>query len=198
MEASQDSANGRVRKALAESAALVGGLAASADDIVRIAEAVASALRSGRRVYLMGNGGSAAQCQHIAAELVGRFKLERRGLPAVALTTDSSILTAVGNDYGFEQVFSRQVEALVEAGDVVIGISSSGRSRNVVEAASVARRKKALVIGFTGASREGLGELADLSVQVTSKDTARIQEAHITALHIVSELVELALAESES
>lgn len=187
-----------VQKALAESVALIEQLASGADEIIRIAEVVASAIKSGHRVYLIGNGGSAAQCQHIAAELVGRFKRQRQGLPAVALTTDSSILTALGNDFGFAQVFSRQVEALVETGDVLIAISTSGRSENIIEAASIARRKKALVIGLTGGSKAGLGELADISVQVGSKDTARIQEAHITTLHIICELVELAFAEPES
>ncbi len=187
-----------IQRVLDESLAIKQDLARKADVLAQIADCLTEALKSGQRIYLMGNGGSAADCQHIAAELVGRFKLERQGFSVVALTTNTSILTALGNDFGFEQVFVRQVQALVSRGDVVVGLSTSGRSRNVIEAARVAKQKGATVVGLVGPTEEGLGELCDLCLLVEAEDTARIQEAHMTAYHIICELVESALAESES
>lgn len=144
----------------------------------------------GGKIILFGNGGSASDAQHIAAELIGRFKLERRAFPAIALTTDSSILTALGNDYSFDLVFSRQVEALANAQDVIIGISTSGTSANVLAGLKEARKKGAKVISLTGKNGNEIKALSDLCVCVPSDDTARIQETHITIGHAICELVE--------
>ena len=148
------------------------------------------ALATGNKILFCGNGGSAADSQHIAAELIGRFQKERRSLAAIALTTDTSILTAVGNDYGFEDFFSRQVEGLGRSGDILIGISTSGNSKNVVKAVEAARNVGMHTFAFTGESGGKLAELCDLTFAVPSKVTARIQEMHILAGHILCELVE--------
>ena len=160
------------------------------DEVESMVNLIVSAYKKGKKVILFGNGGSAADAQHIAGELVGRFKLERRGLRAIALTTDTSVLTSIANDYGFEDVFSRQIEAQVDEGDVVVGISTSGRSPNVLKAIQAARSRGAKVIGFTGKYGNGLKELADVAIMVPSANTPRIQEAHITIGHIICELVE--------
>jgi D-sedoheptulose 7-phosphate isomerase len=149
-----------------------------------------SCLLAGGKILLLGNGGSAADCQHIAAEIVGRYKRERRGLPAIALTTDTSILTAVGNDYGFERIFSRQVEALCTPADVVIGLSTSGNSPNVLAAIHTARQIGAFTMGLTGGSGGKLAQCCDLSLVVASKDTPRIQEAHILVGHLLCDLID--------
>ena len=149
-----------------------------------------SCLLAGGKILLLGNGGSAADCQHIAAEIVGRYKRERRGLPAIALTTDTSILTAVGNDYGFEHVFSRQVEALCTPKDVVIGLSTAGNSPNVLAAIHAARRVGAFTIGLTGGGGGKLAQCCDLSLVVASNDTPRIQEAHILVGHMLCDLID--------
>lgn len=148
------------------------------------------AFRNGKKLLVMGNGGSAADAQHLAAEIVGRFRLERRGLPAIALTTDSSILTAVGNDYGFDVVFRRQVEALASEGDVVVGISTSGSSENVLAALRLARETGCRTIGLLGKDGGSIRELVDLDLTVPGMDTPRIQEGHITIIHILCDLVE--------
>ncbi|MDI6891778.1 MAG: D-sedoheptulose 7-phosphate isomerase [Actinomycetota bacterium] len=159
-------------------------------EIAEAAQAVIDALKAGSKVILFGNGGSAADTQHIACELVGRFGRERPALPAVALTTDTSVLTAVGNDTGFENIFARQVEALAKAGDVAIAISTSGSSPDVLKAVEVAREKGCKVVGFTGKNGKKLADLADLAVVIPSDETPRIQEAHITIGHIICRLVE--------
>ena len=151
---------------------------------------VVTSLKTGGKVILFGNGGSAADAQHIAGELVGRFKLDRPALPAMALTANTSILTAMANDCGYNTVFSRQVEALVTGKDVVIGISTSGASPNVIEALAMAKAKGARTIGLTGDQGSRMTEVTDLVIAVPSDDTPRIQEAHITIGHIVCELVE--------
>ncbi len=148
------------------------------------------ALTKGRTIFFLGNGGSAADSQHLAAELVGRFQKERRGLPGVALTTDTSILTAVGNDYGFDQVFVRQVEALVREGDIVFGLSTSGNSPNVTTAIEAARTLGAVTVGMTGANGGRLEELCDICLKVPSLVTARVQEAHILIGHILCEMID--------
>ncbi|HLA94598.1 MAG TPA: SIS domain-containing protein, partial [Pyrinomonadaceae bacterium] len=137
-----------------------------------------------------GNGGSAADAQHLAAEFVGRYETERRGIPAIALTTDTSALTAISNDYGFERVFARQVEALAQEGDCLIAISTSGDSPNVISAVMAARKKKCSVIGMTGARGKKLASLSDVCIMVPSERTARIQEAHITLAHIICEIID--------
>ncbi|MFZ5435620.1 MAG: D-sedoheptulose 7-phosphate isomerase [Bacillota bacterium] len=161
--------------------------------IAKAAKLVAEALGDRGKVLLCGNGGSAADAQHIAGELVGRFLRERRPLPALALNTNTSTLTALGNDYGFEEVFARQVAALGRPGDVLIAISTSGKSPNVVRAASAARKKGLKVIGLTGAGGGELKELCDLCLCIPSESTPRIQEMHILIGHIICELVEAAL-----
>ncbi len=158
-----------------------------------VAERIIRAFKSGNKVLLFGNGGSAADAQHIAAELVGRFYLDRPPLPAQALTVNTSSLTAIGNDYTYDQIFSRQIEAFGQAGDVAIGISTSGDSRNVIEALRAAKRKDIITIGMTGESGGQLKAEVDYCICIPSGDTARIQEAHILVGHILSELVEQAL-----
>ncbi len=161
--------------------------------IAGCAELLCAALAGGGKVLVMGNGGSAADAQHLAAELVGRFLRERRALPAVALTTDSSILTAVGNDYGFEQIFSRQVEALAAPGDVVIGISTSGNSANVRVALAAANEIGCKTVGLLGGSGGAIAAEVDLALVVPTAATPRIQEAHATIIHILCDLVERTL-----
>jgi D-sedoheptulose 7-phosphate isomerase len=161
--------------------------------IERAAEALYSAFRGGHRLLVCGNGGSAADAQHIAAEFVGRYLHERTPLPAYALTTNTSSLTAISNDYGYEQVFARQVEAFGASGDVFWGISTSGNSRNVVEAAAVAKRRGLYCLGLTGAGGGQLGATVDLCICVPSSSVPRIQEAHIAISHVICELVESAL-----
>jgi len=164
--------------------------------IERMANFIITAYKAGGKVVLFGNGGSAADAQHIACELVGRFMLKRQAFPAIALNTDTSTLTAVANDCGYETVFSRQVEALVNEKDVVIGISTSGDSPNVLEAIKLAKAKGAKTIGLTGGSGGKLATVADLVLAVPSDSTPRIQEAHITIGHIVCELVEKELSDT--
>lgn len=155
-----------------------------------MADIIINAVDDGHTVYLLGNGGSAADAQHIAAELVGRFKRERRALPAVALTTDTSNLLAIGNDFGFGHVFTRQVEALVRPGDVVWALSTSGSSPNVIEAVQVSRAAQALILGFTGRSGGQLKSLCDHCLCVNHDQSDRIQEIHQLAYHLVCEMVE--------
>lgn len=161
--------------------------------IVAIADLLTDALRAGHKVLLFGNGGSAADAQHIAAELVGRYKLLRPALPALALTTDTSALTAIGNDYGYQAVFARQVEAHARPGDVVIAISTSGNSPSVLEGVAVARRQGAVTIGLTGGDGGRLLAAVDQCIVVPSTQTPHIQQAHITIGHIICDLVEQAL-----
>jgi len=161
--------------------------------MIQAAELLVDTFRCGKKLLVMGNGGSAADAQHLAGEIVGRFRLERRGLPAIALSTDTSILTAVGNDYGFEAIFSRQVEALAQEGDVVIGISTSGSSPNVLSALRLAREMGCRTVGLLGKDGGSIREMVDLDLTVPGQDTPRIQEGHITIIHILCELVEQAL-----
>ena len=151
---------------------------------------ICEALTSGRKILLCGNGGSAADAQHIAAELVGCYEKQRRSWPAVALTTDTSALTAVSNDLGYEQVFARQVAGLAQTGDVLIAISTSGKSKNVLRAAERARELGCKTIALTGATAEPLGSLCDMAVSVPSSRTSRVQEAHITIGHLWCEMVD--------
>jgi D-sedoheptulose 7-phosphate isomerase len=163
-------------------------------NIVRCGEMISSALSGGKKVLLCGNGGSAADAQHIAAEFVGRYEKERRAYPSIALTTDTSALTAIGNDYGYERVFARQVEALAASGDVLIAISTSGNSPNVLAAIEKAREIGCVVIGMTGRTGGKMREVCDALVAVPAERTARIQEAHITIGHLWCEYVDAALA----
>jgi D-sedoheptulose 7-phosphate isomerase len=164
--------------------------------VIAAAAAMAGAVRSGGKVLVFGNGGSAADAQHVAAELVGRLERTRSAIAAVALSTDTSILTAVANDFGFDRVFARQVEALGRKGDVALAISTSGQSTNVLAAVEAARAAGLTVIALTGRDGGDLGRAADVHVNVPEHDTARAQEVHRTLLHILCELVEGAVARS--
>ena len=162
----------------------------SLPDIERSGQMICEALASARKVLLCGNGGSAADAQHIAAELVGCYEKQRRSWPAIALTTDTSALTAVSNDLGYEQVFARQILGLAQAGDVLVAISTSGKSKNVLRAAEQARQSGCKTIALTGATADPLGSLCDVTVAVPSTRTSRVQEAHITIGHLWCEMVD--------
>jgi len=163
-------------------------------NIAAAAAAIGRAVADGRKVLAFGNGGSAADAQHLAAELVGRFEMERRPLAAIALSPDSSIVTAIANDYGFEQVFSRQVEALGRQGDVAFGISTSGRSRNVEAALQAAKTQGMITVALTGRDGGKMGADADVHLNVSEASTARIQEVHRTILHAICSLVARSIA----
>lgn len=164
----------------------------------RIADLLNRALREGGKILFFGNGGSAADSQHIAAELVSRFRRERAALPAIALTTDTSILTAISNDYGFEAVFSRQVEALGQEGDVALGISTSGNSPNVLNAIRKATEMGMKTVGFTGQDGGKLKEYADICFRVPSQSTPHIQEVHIAVAHALCEVIEETLCQENA
>jgi len=184
-----------VRNTIDEHKALVAQFERNGAAIVgRIAEMIAQSLTEGGTLYLCGNGGSAADAQHIAGEFVGRFRTERRALPAVALSTDTSVLTCIANDYDYESVFARQVEALVREGDVLWAFSTSGTSANVLKAVEAARSKNARIIAFTGTSNSPLENMADLCLCADARATARSQEIHQLAYHIVCDLVERSFA----
>ena len=165
-------------------------LRSNINDIEQSGRMICDALVAGKKVLLCGNGGSAADAQHIAAELVGCYEKQRRSWPAIALTTDTSALTAVSNDLGYEQVFARQLAGLAQPGDVLVAISTSGRSKNVLKAVERARELGCRTIALTGASTDPLGSMCDLTVAVPSSRTSRIQEAHITIGHLWCEMVD--------
>ena len=179
-----------VKSTLEEHRQVVVKMTALEGEIASAGELCGTALARGQRIYLCGNGGSASDAQHIAAELIGRFVHDRRALPAIALTTDTSALTAIGNDYGYDEVFSRQVEGLCREGDVFIAISTSGNSDNVLKAVDAAHRVGASVIGLSGKSGGKLNAKCDVSLVVPSDVTARIQEMHIVIGHLICALVE--------
>ena len=168
-------------------------LTAQAEVIQAIADACTNALKAGKKVMFCGNGGSAADSQHLAAEFVGRYKLERKALNSIALTVDTSILTAIGNDYGYDDVFRRQVEGIGRAGDVLIGLSTSGNSRNVLLAFEQARKMGISTVAFTGCGGGKMKEQADVALAVPAGVTNHIQELHITSGHLICELVEKAM-----
>lgn len=158
--------------------------------IEEAAKIIIDAFESGHKLLIFGNGGSAADAQHIAAELVNRFKMDRNPLPALALTTDTSIITSAGNDYGFETIFAKQVKALAKRGDILLGISTSGKSKNVLEAIKTGKEIGACSIGLLGCGGGTIGEEVDINITVPSNDTPRIQESHITIAHIICGLIE--------
>jgi D-sedoheptulose 7-phosphate isomerase len=166
------------------------------DSILEMAHLMTMALQKGRKVVFFGNGGSAADAQHISAELVGKFKRMRPALRAAALTTNTSVLTAVGNDIGFDEIFSRQIQATLDPGDVAVGISTSGKSPNVIKGVEEARKIGATTIALTGSGSGQLTALCDHSVVVPSNDTQRVQECHIMIGHIVCELIEEIIGET--
>ena len=187
----------RIRDQLFEGAGVLESMSTTiVIPLKKAAEVIVDALQSGNKVLLCGNGGSAADSQHIAAEFVGRFRLEREGLPAVALTTDTSILTSLGNDYGFDDIFRRQVEALGRKGDILIGLSTSGKSKNVLRAFEQAERSGMICIAFCGEGPNPMAEAAQIVIQVPSSDTPRIQEGHCIAGHILCDIVERSISDA--
>jgi D-sedoheptulose 7-phosphate isomerase len=186
------------QQAIDEHIAVIQALSAQQPVLVRIASEMTRALLDGKKVLWCGNGGSAADSQHLAAELMGRFRRERRGLPSIALTTDTSALTAIGNDYGYEKVFQRQVEALCVKGDVVVGISTSGNSKNVCSALEAARKVGAFTAAFTGESGGNMAEIAEAILRIPSHDTARIQEGHILCGHMLCDWIELCVCAQDT
>src|SRR3989338_8319705 len=165
-------------------------LSANLDIIRKIADTVVNAFRNNHRIYLIGNGGSAADAQHIAGELIGRFKINRRPLPAIALTTDTSVITAIANDFGYETCFARQIEALAKPGDILLAFSTSGNSKGILNAVQVAKSLRAITIGFTGKDGGLLKSVVDICLKIPSDNTPRIQECHITVGHIICSIVE--------
>ena len=163
------------------------------DDIAKISSFCINSIRSGGKILIFGNGGSAADAQHIAAELVGRYKSERKGLPAVALTTDTSILTSIGNDLGYDQIFQRQIEALAKPEDLVIGISTSGNSLNVISALKLSKKIGCKTIGLSGSDGGDMSKICDVNIVVPASDTPRIQEMHILIGHTLCQLIEQSL-----
>ncbi|CAM3350804.1 D-sedoheptulose 7-phosphate isomerase [Helicobacter labetoulli] len=159
-------------------------------EVEKVAKILTTAIQNGNKILICGNGGSAADAQHFAAELTGRYKKERKGLSAIALSVDTSALTAIGNDYGFEFVFSRQVEALAKSGDVLFGISTSGNSANVLNAAKVAKDLGAVVVGLSGRDGGALNQISDINLIMPDNDTPRIQELHILVIHILCDIIE--------
>ncbi len=166
------------------------------EDIENASKICINALKNGKKIILFGNGGSAGDAQHIAAELTGRYKIERRGLPGIALTTDTSALTAIGNDYGYDRVFERQLEALGSKGDVAIGISTSGNSANVIKAFEAAKVLGIETIGMSGRGGGAMSGVCSINLVVPSDDTPRIQEMHITIGHIICQLIDESFKEN--
>lgn len=161
--------------------------------LINIIDVLTAALKSGNKILLFGNGGSAADAQHIAAEFINRFLIERPPLPAIALTTDTSVITSIGNDYDFSEIFSKQIRAIGQPGDVAWGISTSGNSANVMKGLEMAKKMGLVTVAFTGKDGGSIAKIVDFSVNVSSSNTARIQETHITAGHAICELVDMKL-----
>lgn len=183
-------------KQIEDACAVVRACAGLLDELGRAVEAAIECLRAGGTVAFCGNGGSAAQAQHFAAELMGRFRRERRAFRAVALTTDTSILTAVGNDYSFDEVFARQVQGLLARGDVLVGLSTSGNASNVCRAFELAGGMGVTRIGFTGRDGGRLAALCDIELRIPAQETARIQEGHLVLGHLLCDAVEAQLAQT--
>jgi D-sedoheptulose 7-phosphate isomerase len=161
--------------------------------IVRVVDAITGALKAGNKILLFGNGGSAADAQHIAGEFVNRFIIERPPLPAIALSTDTSVITSIGNDYDFSEIFSKQIRAIGHAGDVAWGISTSGKSPNIIKALEMAKKMEMITISFTGRDGGDIARMVDYSLNVSSNSTPRVQEVHITVAHVICEMVDFKL-----
>jgi len=161
--------------------------------LVNVIDAIINALKAGNKILIFGNGGSAADAQHLAAEFVNRFIIERPPLPAMALTTDTSIITSIGNDYDFSEIFSKQIRAVGQLGDIAWGISTSGNSANVLKGLEMAKKLGLITVAFTGKDGGEIAKIADFSIHVSSSNTARIQETHITAGHAICEMVDIKL-----
>lgn len=173
-----------------ESAEVISSLSSHSEEIMKMADIITNCLKNGNKILIMGNGGSAADSQHIAAEIVGRYKKERKGYPAIALTTDTSILTAIGNDYSYDYIFVRQIEALAREKDVVLGISTSGNSKNIIEAINKANELNCITLGLLGKDGGKLKDVIQHSLIIKSNNTPRIQEAHQFIYHTICEIVE--------
>ncbi|WP_420546507.1 D-sedoheptulose-7-phosphate isomerase [Nitrosopumilus sp.] len=186
-----------VEKEILDSAEIIKNSLSLSAGIQSAANEIINSLKNGNKVIIFGNGGSAADSQHIAAELVGRYLCERKSLPAIALSTDTSILTALGNDYSFDQIFSRQCEGLVCKNDVVIGISTSGNSKNVINGLKLSKEKKAKTIGLLGNGGGIISKFVDIPIIVESSSTPRIQEVHRVVYHIICDLVEQSLTKTK-
>ncbi len=184
---------GKILEIFKESIRVKESVSKQVETIEEIVRVIVDAIKNGGKVIIFGNGGSAADAQHMAGELVGRFKMERRALPAIALSVNTSTITSIGNDYGFEHIFSRQIEALARKGDVCIGISTSGKAKNVAAGIKQAKKMGLKTIALTGGDGGELAKIADKALIVPSQNTPRIQEAHITIIHIVCEEVEKAI-----
>lgn len=184
-----------IKKGVLDTSSAVAKIAENTETIEKIADILVAAYKKGNKMVLCGNGGSAADAQHLAAELVGSYlDRTRKALPALALTTDTSALTAIGNDFGYEDIFARQAQAMVNAGDVFIGISTSGNSKSVVKAVRVAKERKAITVGFTGEGGGALKAECDYCFCAPSKVTANIQECHISVGHILCGIIEAAMS----
>lgn len=179
-----------IEKIFLESSELVKNSSYLSSDIIKCVNIITKSLKKGKKIILFGNGGSAADAQHIAAEFIGRFNLERKSLPAIALTTDSSILTSLSNDYSFETVFERQCESLVSKGDIIFGISTSGNSKNVLNGLKISKKLGGITIGLLGNEGGKIKKIVDYSLIVNSKSTPRIQEVHRIIYHLICDLVE--------
>jgi D-sedoheptulose 7-phosphate isomerase len=179
-----------IQKSILESTKIIKKSTNHIKEIEKSIKMITECLKNNNKIIIFGNGGSAADAQHIVAEFIGRFLLERKSLPAIALTSNSSILTALGNDYSFNTIFSRQCEALVEKGDVVIGISTSGNSKNVKNGLIISKKMGAVTVGLLGSRGGTIGKICDISIIIDSSSTPRIQEAHRTIYHIICEEVE--------
>ena len=184
----------KIESAIKEHLATIENITEQVETIRQIGMAFVNTIQNGGKIIWMGNGGSAADSQHLAAELVGRFEIERPGYPSIALTTDSSILTAVANDFGFERIFERQIESLCHSGDVVVGLSTSGNSPNILKGLQMAGKVGAITVGFTGIDGGALPDLVQHMFRAQSSSTPRIQEAHIFVGHMLCQYVEEALA----
>ena len=185
----------RIRRSIQVKEALLAD-AAFQEAVATVAMKIVDSLRAGGKLFLFGNGGSATDAEHLAAEFTGRYLKERRGLPAMALNVNLSAITAIGNDYGFDAIFARQMEALGKAGDVAIGITTSGNSRNVIRALEVAKSLEIFTVALTGASGGKVKNIAECTIRIPSQETPRIQECHILTGHILCELVENTLFET--
>lgn len=186
----KDIIKNEIGKQIEESLRTKNDLLNQLDNISTIIKLIIKCFKSKKKLIVFGNGGSAADAQHLATELACKFEKDRKSLPAIALTTNTSLLTAIGNDYGFERTFSRQVESIAEKGDIVMGISTSGNSENVIQAIKLANKKGAITIGLTGKSGGKLKKYVKYCIRVNSNRTARIQEAHVLLIHLICSLVE--------
>lgn len=181
------------KKSLSEHSQVIDSIYRLEDDICLISKKIAELAQTNNKLFVCGNGGSAADAQHFSAELVGRFEKNRNGFPAICLSNDSYAITAIGNDFGFENIFSRQIEALGRAGDILVAISTSGKSKNIIESVKKARKLGFYTIALLGKDGGDIKTMVDLPIVVKSNRTARIQEVHITLIHLICELIELEL-----